>query len=140
MLVHLLLAVLWRADPACATSIPTLYVRCPSPFPQLEEFIHQAANFYNLDLRTITKDMRSALAEYKEERPGVEAVVIGTRRTDPHGSKLHDCDRTDVDKGWPDFMRVHPILDWSYHDVWSFLRCQDLFDGGVPYCVLYDYG
>lgn len=142
MLVHLLLAVLWnaRTDPPAVTPVPTLYVRCDSPFPQLEEFIHQAASFYRLSLRTITKDMRTALAEYKSACPQVEAIVIGTRRADPHGAKLHDFDRTDVDKGWPDFMRVHPVLDWSYSDVWSFLRCTDLYPNGVPYCVLYDYG
>ena len=37
--------------------------------------------------------------------------------------------------GWPPFMRVNPVLDWGYGDVWALLRAARL-----PYCALYDRG
>ena len=32
-------------------------------------------------------------------------------------------------------MRVHPVLEWGYRDVWCFLR-----EVGIEYCGLYDEG
>ena len=47
---------------------------------------------------------------------GVKAVFVGTRRTDPHGALLTHFDETDAD--WPRFMRIHPVIDWHYREVW----------------------
>jgi len=66
-------------------------------------------------------------------RTGVKAVLLGTRRGDPNaGGQAEFCPSS---PGWPPFLRVNPILDWGYGDVWAFL------DGiGAPYCPLYDLG
>ena len=56
--------------------------------------------------------MKKGLEKYLAERPSIQAVFVGTRRTDPHGENLKHFDPTDAE--WPDFMRVHPVIDWHY--------------------------
>ena len=58
---------------------------------------------------------------------------MGVRRNDP-GSENQDY-FSPTDPSWPYIMRVNPILDWSYSDVWKFL-----LQFNVPYCSLYDLG
>ncbi|KAG6919147.1 hypothetical protein DXG01_008954 [Tephrocybe rancida] len=77
--------------------------------------------------------MRQALEAYKRRFSHINAVLIGTRRSDPHGAILSHRNMTD--EGWPRFERINPIINWSYNQVWTFLRQLN-----VPYCYLYDEG
>lgn len=170
VLVHLLAASIFRhlalSSPAAVPSIKCVYVRCPSPFPQVEAFVTLCTERYHLDLEAVEGGMRDALEVYlhrhaSESGGGIKAVLVGTRRGDPHGGAFDsircgeetgaDCGGgcaakltpfTRTDAGWPDFMRVHPVLDWSYKQIWEFLREPSLTLGGGPveWCELYDYG
>jgi len=60
-------------------------------------------------------------------------MFLGTRRTDPNAADQDVFSPSS--KGWPAFMRVNPVMDWEYTDVWRFLGAA-----GVEYCSLYDQG
>lgn len=45
-----------------------------------------------------------------------------------------------TDPDWPPLMRVHPILDWTYADIWDFLRSPELGQDAIEWCSLYNYG
>ncbi|KAF9195646.1 3'-phosphoadenosine 5'-phosphosulfate sulfotransferase [Haplosporangium sp. Z 11] len=113
--------------------IPSIYVTDENPFGQVERFVDDEIERYNLDLIRIPGPMKKALFEYKALKNDIMAIMVGTRRDDPHGGPLKPF--SPCDPSWPQLMRIHPILDWSYHDIWTFLRSIN-----VPYCGLYDLG
>jgi FAD synthetase len=61
--------------------------------------------------------MKEAFQQYLDDVSAVKAILVGTRRTDPHGALLTHFDMTD--HGWPKFMRVHPVIDWHYAEIWA---------------------
>lgn len=110
-----------------------VYVAIKDPFQEVDDFVIESAKAYHLDVIKIQKPMKEAFEDYLAQYPEIKAVLVGTRRNDPHGSNLTFFDETDGD--WPRFMRVHPVINWEYAEVWDFLRALE-----IPYCTLYDRG
>ncbi|KAI5793120.1 hypothetical protein EDC01DRAFT_728237 [Geopyxis carbonaria] len=122
-----------RTSAALPARIRSVYVMSSHPFTEVDEFVDASVGTYMLDLARYALPMKLAFETYLREQPAVRAVFVGTRRTDPHGAQLGHFDMTD--HGWPSFMRVHPVIDWHYQEVWGFLRALE-----IPYCRLYDMG
>ncbi|OAQ62352.1 FAD synthetase [Pochonia chlamydosporia 170] len=114
-------------------TIQALYIAPPDPFPEVEDFVSSTTKEYHLDLTRYALPMRQALEAYQADKPAIKAIFMGTRRTDPYCEFLTGFSPTD--KGWPQFMRVNPILDWHYADIWAFILRLD-----IPFCSLYQQG
>lgn len=119
-------------------TIPAIYALPPDPFESVEDFVAYSARTFHLTVHKYTTSppestLRSCFEDYLNVNPRIKAIFVGTRRTDPHGAKLTHFDRTD--RGWPDFVRINPMLDWHYAEIWAFIRFLDL-----RYCDLYDQG
>lgn len=99
------------------TTLQSVYIVSPHPFPEVDEFVEMSTAEFHLDLCRYALPMREALEAYLSERPRLKAVFVGTRRTDPHGATLTHFDQTD--EGWPAFVRVHPVIDWHYAEIWA---------------------
>jgi FAD synthetase len=97
--------------------IPTCFVTPPHTFTEIDDFVTDCATRYNLDVERIALPMKPAFIEYLDHHSNIKAVLVGTRRTDPHGEFLTHFDPTD--HGWPPFMRVHPVIDWHYWEIWD---------------------
>uniref|UniRef100_A0A2P2JXL5 FAD synthase n=1 Tax=Rhizophora mucronata TaxID=61149 RepID=A0A2P2JXL5_RHIMU len=116
------------------TSFPirTIYFESQSAFPEINSFTYGAASCYGLQLDIISSDFKSGLENLLKANP-IRAIFLGVRIGDP--TAVGQEQFSPSSPGWPPFMRVNPILDWSYRDVWAFLlTCK------VKYCSLYDQG
>ncbi|KAJ8426278.1 hypothetical protein Cgig2_011905 [Carnegiea gigantea] len=128
----------------CKFPIRTIYFESTSIFPEINSFTYETAaspaayspdnmwSSYNLQLDIIRQDFKSGL-EGLLRTSRIRAIFLGVRIGDP--TAVGQEQFSPSSPGWPSFMRVNPILDWSYRDVWAFL-----LKSKVLYCSLYDQG
>ncbi|CAF3859218.1 unnamed protein product [Rotaria sp. Silwood1] len=110
-----------------------LFIHNKPQFDDVLQFIDESVKRYEIDLIKIQGRMNDALNQLKSTHPDTQCIIMGTRLTDPYSSNLMDFSPTDPT--WPAYMRCNPILNYSYNDIWIFLRKFD-----VPYCRMYDQG
>mmetsp|Transcript_21225 Transcript_21225/g.53960 ORF Transcript_21225/g.53960 Transcript_21225/m.53960 type:complete len:533 (-) Transcript_21225:676-2274(-) len=138
VLLHLLRSVVHGDDKAAEESpglggIRSFIFTHPDDFGELHDFVRGQDARYGLSVAYLDdKDFKGGLVAYLA-RTGAQAILLGTRRDDPNaGDQQFFCPSSD---GWPPFMRVNPVFDWTYHDVWVLLRATR-----AQYCALYDVG
>ncbi|XP_016543390.2 FAD synthase isoform X4 [Capsicum annuum] len=120
------------ADGENTLPIRTIYFETPNAFPEINSFTYETAATYNLQMDILRLDFKSGLEALLKANP-IRAIFLGVRIGDP--TAVGQEQFSPSSPGWPPFMRVNPILDWSYRDVWAFLLvCK------VRYCSLYDQG
>ncbi|KAJ4489974.1 adenine nucleotide alpha hydrolases-like protein [Lentinula aciculospora] len=124
---------LFYCRPPQKDTIETVVTPAPGSITQGQDYIHPLPAPRGVGKAKGGEGMRQALEMYKAQFPHINGILIGTRRTDPHGDRISS--RCPTDEGWPRFDRINPIINWSYADVWTFLRQLN-----VPYCKLYDEG
>lgn len=100
------------SSPHVPEKFQAVYIVSPHPFSEIDDFVVSSSAEYQLDVTRYELGMKQGLEAYLADRPDIKAIFVGTRRTDPHGEKLTHFDPTDG--GWPDFMRIHPVIDWHY--------------------------
>ena len=103
--------------PSSSYALQAIYIAPPDSFPEVEDFVATSATQYHLDLVRYTLPMCPALKVYLSDRTAIKAIFMGTRRTDPHSEFLTHFNPTDND--WPQFMRVNPLIDWHYVEIWA---------------------
>jgi len=130
VLLHLLYIVLSKQG--LFPKLKVLYFSHPNSFSEVNTFVSKCVQIYGLNLNTLPPLSLSILQRQVDEL-SIKAIFMGTRSTDPRSATLKDFSPTDP--GWPQIMRVNPILEWDYDDVWNFILAMK-----VPYCALYDRG
>lgn len=111
-------------------------------FPEILDFLHQTVETNDIDMLSFEQGVKFShgLATLVENNTPADAAVpfpmafvLGTRATDPNADQQgHFAPSSHF---MPPFMRVNPVLEWTYGHVWHFLRLFQL-----PYCSLYDAG
>lgn len=129
-----------------------IYFDHKDEFPEVQELLHDTVTRFDLDMVAFEQGIKfgeglqvlvdtnyvpdgvSGVAELRSSvPPHPMAFVLGTRTSDPNaGSQGNFAPSSHY---MPPFMRVNPVIEWSYGHIWHFLR---LFQ--MPYCSLYDEG
>ncbi|EEY63991.1 FAD synthetase, putative [Phytophthora infestans T30-4] len=112
--------------------VPVMYFDSYDQFPEVREFTEECNTKFALSCHVYKCSFVEGVKDILDKLQ-VKGIYMGVRGGDPYTEDMEHFSPSSP--GWPPFLRVNPILKWTYDDVWSFLRdCQ------LEYCSLYDHG
>ena len=114
-----------------------VYFDHPHEFELVQEFTRDVSAAWDLDLWAFaagTSFPEGLSAVVDAHTPQPLAFVLGTRQDDPNAQGQTQFIPSSSSY-MPPFLRVNPILHWTYADVWECLRMPQF-----RYCSLYDQG
>lgn len=135
-ILHLVHSIIKKLSPDGEQHrLNAFYAQLPHHFEEESAFVQATVQRYNLKLMQYSADsLKESLCQFKQDAPSIKAIFVGTRNDDlKPGVVIPVYAPTDPD--WPPYMRINPILSWSYSQVWSFIKDLD-----IPYCDLYNQG
>lgn len=119
-----------------------IYFENKDEFPEILDFVRHNVEQFDLDMIAFEQGigfsdgLKIVVESNKIEGSSVAfpvAFVLGTRTSDPNARG--QAEFAPSSHYMPPFMRVNPVINWTYGHVWHFLRLFHL-----PYCSLYDQG
>jgi len=135
VVTHLIRAALARhcTETGVIVRPRVMYFSHPKEFPEVTELINETVERYDMELITFDCGFVEGLTQQVEKEQVPTAFVLGTRKGDPNcGSQQFF---TPSSSWMPPFMRVNPIIEWDYGQVWQFIK-----EFNLPYPSLYDIG
>lgn len=123
-------------------TMKSVYFEEEDPFDECDEYMDYIKRNFKFDpycpknTESLSKHnyMKHQLVDIVNNK-GLKAVVMGSRKTDPYCGNLSHFSESSSNDGWPHFIRVSPIIDWDYKEIWQFFNSCN-----IPYCSLYDKG
>lgn len=69
-------------------AIPMLYIESDDSFEEIDEFVVECVNKYNVKLIKYKDSLKAALTHMTQDMPDIKAVFVGSRSTDPYCQHL----------------------------------------------------
>jgi FAD synthetase len=110
--LHLLQYVIHTKQISCSDAVRIIYFYDGKAFPEIQQFMEMTRVQYGLEYKVHNCGYKEGLRQ--EVDNGMRAVLMGVRYGDPYTDDAEHF--TPSSHSWPSFMRVYPILHWTYQD------------------------
>ncbi|KAJ3423431.1 fad synthase [Anaeramoeba flamelloides] len=122
-------------NPEKLKEIFVFYLHNEGDFEEMNQFVEKSLSEYGFQNYTklTINSLQQGLIHILKKHPTRKGIILGTRVADLNGKKQPVFAPTDGN--WPEAIRISPIMQWNYSDVWEYIQKNQ-----VKYCVLYDKG